>query len=178
MTKKWEDLDIQELTWKKNGTWSGVFDYTLQDADGSAVATIKRPQWWNNRIEIDAPGNRWSLERKGFWKRRVEIIALATGDVPAVFFYKHQQGHVEFADGRVYYWKNHSIWGARWAWTDADGKPLIGFHRAGVFVPRGELYFDSATETMRSVPLLVFLGWYLVLLNVMDSSAATVVVAT
>ncbi len=173
MTKKWEDLDIQELTWKKNGTWSGMFDYTLQDADGSAVASIKRPNWWSTRIEIDAPGNRWSLERKGFWKHTIKITSLATDDIAAVFHYRwNSEGHVEMADGRVYYWKSHSIWGSRWAWTDADGKPLIGFHKAGVFVPRGELYFDAETETMRSVPLLVFLGWYLVLLHTMDSAAA------
>lgn len=175
MTKKWEDLDIQELTWKKNGNWlSGMFDYSLQDADGKAVATIKKRSIWNTRVEIDAPGNRWVLERKGFWRRRVEITSVATGESPATFYYKGWGigGELHFADGRVYRWGSSSWTGSKWAWTDEYGQPLIGFHRRGAFVPRGELYFDAATETMPSVPLLVFLGWYLVLLYQMDAAAA------
>lgn len=172
--KDWKDLELQELRWIQSDSWG--WSYALCGEDGEPIASMRRPHWWNEYIEIDAPGNRWSFSRKGFFNRRIEIKSIGTGDEPATYSYSGSR--LEFKDGRVYFWRRSNFWATKWAWVDEDGQPLVGFETGGMMRLRGDLSIPPEATELPSLALLVFLGWYLTVLNRQDTSAAVVVAAT
>ncbi|MCA9886858.1 MAG: hypothetical protein KC546_00740 [Anaerolineae bacterium] len=115
---------------------------------------------------------------KGFFNRRVEIMATATNDLVTVFYYKGMGGGGELTlpDGRVFHWKSINFWGNKWAWLEGtDNDPVIGFDTGGWFRARADLTFDEDADFPA---LLVFLGWYLHTIKRQETAAATAVVVT
>lgn len=171
--KEWKDLELDDLHWKE----LGGNRYELRDADEQAIATMQRRRWWSTYVEVDAPGNRWSFERKGFWKRHIVIQSVGTGMEPARFDYSNWNGgKLTFADGRVFEWRQSDFWGSKWAWMTTDRQPFLGFASGGFIRMNAALSIAPEARDMPSLALMVFLGWYLLMLHREDTAA--VVAAT
>ena len=109
--KSLNELSASGLTWtQKNGR------SVLRDADDSAIGEMRRPRWFSSVVEVDAEGSRWAFERKGWWKNYIEIRSLGTGEEPARFNYKGQNGDLTYPDGRVYHWRSLGWSGRKWLW--------------------------------------------------------------
>lgn len=178
MTKKTlAELENQNIRWTKKHYLKN--DFVLEGDDGEVIATIRQPSWWRSLAEVEAVGNRWTFERKGFWQRRVEIRSVGTGDEPAVFRYNWTgTGQLEYPDGRVFLWKQGNFWGTKWVWTNADGQPLVGFHSRGGFKLSADISLDPEMNSDKAPSLLIFLGWYLVVKHHEDAAAGAVVVTS
>jgi hypothetical protein len=174
--KSFNDLESQNVRWVQQSMWNNT--YELRTDAGDVVATMKRPSMWRSAVEIEAVGNRWRFERKGFWQNRVEATSIGTGEVAATYRAGMMKGSVQLADGRVFHWQQGNWWGTKWTWTDEHGEPIIGFKTGGAFTLNGELNLDPDVMEMKTMSLLVFLGWYLIVLNHEDSSVAATVAAT
>ncbi|MBZ0281679.1 MAG: hypothetical protein K8L97_13150 [Anaerolineae bacterium] len=172
--KDYKELDLQQLEWIQKGGFSQ--NYELRDEDGEVVAQLNRPHWYSRYAEVDAPGHRWGFEPKGFFRRKIIVKSLGTDEEIAVFNYGLSNGTLNFADGRVYHWRQSNFWGTKWAWTTDDGEPIVGFESKGLLRYRGEMSLSPASDEISHITLLVFLGWYLVTLHYEDSAASTVVV--
>jgi len=170
--KDMKQLELEELKWQQADTWGK--NYELVSPDGEIVARLVRPSWWKEYTEVDAPGMRWSFERKGLFRQRIVIKAVATGDEPARFDCSLSGGTLTFADGRVYHWKSGNFWGSKWVWTTPDDQPVIGFRSGGILRFTGELELSQVAAQTDSLALMLFLGWYLVTLSHQDS---TVIIA-
>ncbi|HEX2906376.1 MAG TPA: hypothetical protein VHO69_05905 [Phototrophicaceae bacterium] len=171
MKKTLAELENQAIRWQKPGFWKNEF--VLQGDDGEVLARIHQPKWWSSLAEVEGVGNHWTFERKGFWRQRVEIRSAGTGDEPAVFRYNWQgTGRLEYPDGRVFHWTQGNFWGTKWAWTDADGNPLVGFQTKGSLKLSADISLDSAVESAKAPTLLIFLGWYLIVKHYEDTAAA------
>lgn len=179
MSKTLADLELHELKWIPANSWQRNFD--LKDDEGEVVARLRRPSIWNSVAEIEAPGNRWRFEPYGFWKRRIRVRSVGTGEIFAEFTpntWNMHNGTLQFADGRVFHWRSSDIWGSKWVWTTDDGEPILGYRVGGLFSFKGELNIEPEQADTPSFGVLVFLGWYMVMLAREDSAAATVVVAS
>lgn len=172
--KRFQDLDLQNLHWIQAGGWANRHE--LRDDDDEVVATITKPQWWKQAYTVDAPGNRWHFERKGFFKRQILIHAFGTGDHVATFDYEGWQngGTITLPDGRTYLWKRIAFWNEKWAWLEAtaagdEDDPVLSFDTGGFFRARAALSFDQDSDFPA---LLVFLGWVLHTLMREDAAAA------
>lgn len=174
--KTFNELDLQGLKWVKTGTWWQ--EYELRNQDDEVLAKLKRPRWWNYYAEVDAVGNRWSFERKGFWRPTIIVKTIGTGEESAKFHYEFYDGRLQFPDGRVYHWKQSDWWGSKWTWTEADGTPVIGFKAGGFLQINSEISIDPefAVNTP-SLALLIYLGWYLVTLYYEEASSTTLIIA-
>lgn len=170
--KAWKELSLQDLRWTQPRM--GHEYYELCSSDGDVVATMQRIQWWRSYYEVNAPGNRWSFERKGFFRQHVVIKAVATGEEPAHFRFKGFGGRLTFNDGRVFNWRQSNLWGTKWVWTDENNTPVLGFQDSGFLRYNGEMSIAPLAEDMPSLALLVFLGWYLRSLQRQDASAVVV----
>ncbi|GAB4519422.1 MAG: hypothetical protein OHK0046_28260 [Anaerolineae bacterium] len=171
--KAFDELIQQDLKWVSKGSFKK--NHELRTSDDEVVATMIQPSAWSNRVEVEAPGNRWSFERKGFWQQYILIQSVGTGSEPARFTYR-KGGALEFPDGRVFHWKNN-FWGNKWAWTTADDEPVIGFKTGGLLTLNGEVRVDEDSSDLKALPLLMFLGWYLINLYYQDAAATTTFVA-
>lgn len=178
MTKVLNDLELQELEWVAANSWQRSFD--LRDGDGEVVARLTRPTWWNSIAEIEAPGNRWRFEPYGFWKRRIRVRSVGTDEIIAEFIpnsWDPHKGTLQFTDGRSFHWQPSNMWGSKWVWMTDNGEPILGYRAGGLFSLKGELNIEPERADTPSFGVLVFLGWYLVLLQ-REDSAAVVMVAT
>lgn len=171
--KAFNELENQDLRWVQKSAWKR--EYELQTGDGETVAHIVRPSWWNSKALVESVGNRWEFERKGFWQQYIEIRSVGTGEEPARYYYNGKR--LEFPDGREYHWRSN-VWGSKWTWVTPNGDPVVGFQTGGVFRTNAEIHLDPDIAGMKALPLLVFLGWYLILLAQEDSAAGAVVIAT
>jgi hypothetical protein len=177
MTKALTDLELQELQWVQANSWQRSFD--LKDSAGEVVARLTRPGWFSQVGEVEAPGNRWRFEPYGFWKRRIRVRSVGTDEVIAEFTpdnWNMHNGTLRFSDGRCFHWRLSNLWGSKWAWTTEDGEPILGYRTGGLFALKGELNIQPERADAPSFGLLVFLGWYLVLLY-RDDSTSTVIAA-
>jgi hypothetical protein len=175
MTKSLRELELQELTWVPANGWQRSFD--LKDEDGTVVARLQRPSWWNSIGEIEAPGNRWRFEPYGFWKQRIRVRSVGLDAVIAEYTpntWNTHEGTLRFSDGRCFYWQSSDLWGSKWAWVTADGEPILGYRTGGLFSFKGELNIEPDLVDEAGFGVLVFLGWYLVLLNRENGAAAVV----
>ncbi len=170
--KAWKDLELDGLRWVD----VGGYRYELRGPDDDVIATMKRPSWWRSVIEVDAPGNRWRFERRGWWRQHITIQTAVTGDEPARFEYRGMSGgRLVFGDGRVYEWRQNNFWGTKWAWVTADGAPLLGFQSGGILRLNAEVSGAPAASDLPSLALLVFLGWYLLTLYHEDEGVSAAV---
>jgi hypothetical protein len=163
------ELEARGLKWvstsglRKNGE--------LRADDGEVLATIRQPHIWSSLVEVEAVGNRWRFERKGFFRKRIEITSVGTGEAPAVYVYKGNKGRLEYADGRVFLWRPGDFWGSKWVWTTEDGVPLIGFKTGGVLRLSSQMSLHPDFEDDKAPSLLIFLGWYLIMLYREDTTS-------
>ncbi|MBL8147959.1 MAG: hypothetical protein JNL34_16390 [Anaerolineae bacterium] len=169
--KSLDELSATGLTWEMKGDIS-----LLKDSDGAILGEMRRPRWFSGRTEVDAQGSRWSFERKGWHKPHIEIRSLGTGDEPARFTYKGQNGELTYPDGRVYRWRSAHWAGSKWLWLGPDEQPVLGIELTGSWKVRGEIRLDPDLPPQKAPSLLLFLGWFLVKTYQDDSTA--VVVAT
>lgn len=170
------ELETRALKWVSTGRLRNNGE--LQADDGEVLATISQPSIWRSMVEVEAVGNRWRFERKGFFRRRIEITSIGTGEAPAVYTYKGSKGRLEYADGRVFIWQPGNFWKSKWVWTTEDGVPLIGFQTGGFFRLSSQMSLHPDFEEGKAPSLLIFLGWYLIKLYHSDSAAAAAAAST
>jgi hypothetical protein len=168
--KDFAELELQSLKWVQTSAWKQ--NWELRNEAGETIAKMIRPKWWSQYAEVDAPGNRWSFERVGFWQNRIEVKSLGTQESPATFNIKMSKGELVFTDGRTYTWKQTNFWGSKWAWIDEDGEPVVGFQTGGFLQVKGEMSIDPEGDETPLLGLLVFLGWYLITLYYEDATIA------
>jgi hypothetical protein len=66
-----------------------------------------------------------------------------------------------------------NFWRSQWDWMDPADKPLVHFKsRQGLFKLEGQVEIEPQAIASPDVPLLVMLGWYLLVLFARDAAAA------
>ncbi|MFN8531908.1 MAG: hypothetical protein U0670_25165 [Anaerolineae bacterium] len=172
--KTFAELESLDMNWVKSRT--GMFQpasFQLLDHNQQVLATITR-SGWGGVATVDAPGNRWTFQRKTRWlKSFIRITSVGTGEEPAECERHGNSSILTYPDGQTFRWKPVSwLSGSKWVWTDADGSPILGIELRGFWQTRGEVHIDPEMDVQKAPPLLLFLGWYLILLH-QDEAAAT-----
>lgn len=172
MTKAFSELENTTLTWQSKG-WLGREHELVTDA-GEVIASVHHTSWWNNDVIVDAPGNRWHFARRGTFNYRIHITSVGAGFEIATYRYRtFRPGELHFHDGRMFVWRQANFWGTKWAWLDMDDHPVVGFKQGGVLQLNSEIDIDPDSSDNRALPLLIYLGWYLILLNSRDAAGAS-----
>ncbi len=176
--KTFAELEAQDLHWvRAKRAWWHLASYQLRNKDGEVYATIQREGW--DMVTVDAPGNRWKIERQArFLKsRRIVVTSVGTGEPPAEFVQKGHHGILTYPDGRVFTWKALGLGMKTWVWMDAIDRPVLGFELKGFWQTRGEIHIHPESTADKAPPLLLFLGWYLILITKSDAAAAIAPIA-
>jgi len=116
----------------------------------------------------------WTFKREGFFHPRATVRTPGSDANLAVFRPNWSgTGVVELSGGRVIRWHRTSFWKSEWSFLERDDRPLLLFKQhTGLMKISALVESESATEP--ELPLLAALGWYLLLLNAEDESAAVV----
>lgn len=164
------ELAEMNVKWKQKG-WSGQ-RFELRSESGDVIGTLKITGIWRTVVRVEALGNRWEFERFGLFRPHLVIRAAMTGDEVARFSLTNKT--LTFRDGRQFVWRSSNFWGTKWVWTTSEGAPVVGFQTTGAFTLGSDIHIEEGAEDKGGLSLLVFLGWYLVILNYQQGAIAAI----
>jgi hypothetical protein len=149
-------------------------EYELRAGD-ELLATLRKSGAFGTKMDAEIGTARFTLKMEGFLRSRITVReAGATGE-PAVFLRNGLFGRGELAlsDGRSYRWKTTSFWGGHWAFVDDSDRSLVSFTSRNRFLRAGcEVEIAPGAFARPELPVLILLGWYLLLRRREDSSSA------
>lgn len=167
------DSQNDELSWVQAS--DGEAGYRLVQ-DGKSVASLRFAKALGSLATGDAEGSRWTFKRVGVFRPRITVRLEGSETDLAVFEPGWTgAGPLRFSEGRSYRWTNVSFWQLEWAFVrDDDGSPLVRFFQRAVGRHGGPVRVEAAAKELRDLPVLLLLGWYLLVLldREADASAA------
>jgi hypothetical protein len=141
-------------------------------AGDDVLATLRFQR--GSLADAEAEGHHWTFKRQGFWQPRVTVRIPGSDADVAVFRPRWAGGGMlDFADGASVRLSSANFWQSEWVWQEKD-QPLMLFKgRHGIVKAKGAVEIQSGAASRPDTPLLVLLGWYLILLHADDTAAAT-----
>ena len=142
-------------------------------ADEELVATLRFKSSFGSLATAESAEGCWTFKRVGFFRTHVTIRACGTDTELAIFRPNtwSSGGTLELPDGRKYL-ASTNFWQTKYDFRTENGDALIHFEKIG-----GLLHMSAAVEitpqaiSVRELPWLSALGWYLSVMLHMDSAA-------
>jgi hypothetical protein len=163
------DLADQELLWIQPAAMRR--EHELR-AGEDIVATLRFQR--GSLADAEADSHHWTFKRHGFWQPRI-TIRVAGSDADIAVFRPHWAGGgtLELIDGPTVRLSSANFWQSEWVWKEKD-QPLILFKgRHGIVKAKGAVEIQPGAAGRPETPLLILVGWYLILLHADDTAAAT-----
>ncbi len=165
------ELVGRELKWVQPHVLK--MEYELCAGERVAATLHFRSSFGSFATATSADGS-WTFKRVGFWQTKVTIRASGSEMDLAVFKNNTWSGGgtLEFPDRRSYP-ANTNFWQTQYEFTTEAGETLISYKKIG-----GMLHLSSVVEIhprakdLAELPWMVALGWYLTVMQHMDSAAA------
>ena len=167
-------------SWVWNQPHAFEQDYALT-AGERVLATLLWPRALGSLAEGRIGDESWTFKRVGFWRPAVTIRTPASGELDVGrFVMGWRRGDLLLQGELRYRWDQVSFWKAEWAFFDASGmNRLLEFvSERRLFRMSVGVHVHPAAEGSADLPVLVLLGWYLLVMASRDDAAAasTVVV--
>jgi hypothetical protein len=120
----------------------------------------------------------WTFKRVGFLRSHVTARLEDSERDIAVFEPGWSgAGWLTLASGLRLRWKSVGFWRPVWSFSVTEGQPLISFKSAqGFFTAGAELDIAHAARDLAELPLLICLGWYIILLHDADQSSSVALI--
>lgn len=173
--KRLAEMTGLPLQWTQPSAWREAYELRAGD---DVVATLHFRSAFGSYATAETADDCWTFKRVGFWKTRVTVRRCDADQDLAVFSNNTWRGGgtLELSDGRRYR-ASTNTWQTRYEITDEAGESLLLFAIGGVFRQSAQVTIQPAATRLDTLPLLLTLSWYLVVMMHQDSAAATVVVA-
>jgi len=181
-----EPLDMtpgNRLSWSQPKTLQRAFE--LRDGD-RLIGTLSFVSLWGSLAEASMAAGEWTFKRVGFFRTRITVRRRGQEMDLAVYQPKGwgSEGELQFAGGRIYAWKPANFWATRFNFVDTAGRPLVAFKPgteeskwSDIFKLQALVEIDPSASQLEELPLLVSLGWYLMILHHQDSASGGAVAA-
>ena len=160
--------------------------FELRDGN-RLLGTLQFPKSLGSLAVASLAAGEWTFKRVGFFRARVTVRSAGQEIDLAVYQPKGwgSEGELHFASGRSYLWKPANFWATRYAFVDGAGRPVVTFKPgseesklSALFKFQALVEIDPSAGQLQELPLLVSLGWYLMILHHQDAASAGAVVAT
>lgn len=170
--KTTSDLDMTGLKWEQPSTWRREY---LLSAGEEEAASLKFHSALGSLATAESGGGCWTFKRIGFLQTRVSIRACGDETELATFHNNWRGGGtLEFPDGRVFR-ATTNVWMTQLEWQSTEEAPLVCFHIGGVLHQSAQVKVEPQGETLAELPLLMVLGWYLVVMMSQDAAGVSII---
>ena len=160
----------RELTWVQSGAFSRRHELRAGD---ETIAALWHPKPIGSLALGEAAEGRWTFKRSGFLRPRVSVRVEGTEqDLLVVEMIWSGGGRFRLASGERFRWGCSSFWRMEWEIGREDGPALLTIANQLAPKMKARLIIDPAARRMPELPVLVLLGWYLMVLAFEDSAAA------
>ena len=125
----------------------------------------------------ESAGGCWTFKRVGFFQTRVSIRQCGEEADIATFTNNTWSGGgtLEFTGGAKLL-ATTSFWQTKLRFTTESGSPLVQFNTGGMIHLNATVEIDPAAEHLGELPLIVLLGWYLVVMMHNDAAASAAII--
>jgi hypothetical protein len=168
--------------WTQPKATNRIFELNRHD---KPFGTLEFRSMWGTLALSQDPVQNWSFKRVGFLTPHITVRMPDSDSDYALFDPKvFGGGMLHTPDGRPYRWEPLNNWHTKWRFTDKKGAPIISFEQdaeefklSDLFTIQAAVTVETSRITNLEFSMLVNLGFYLVVLNSMDSSAAAAAAA-
>jgi hypothetical protein len=172
------------LYWIQPKTFERRFE--LRAGDGSLVASLRWERACGTLATAVSAEGGWTFKRVGFLNPRVTVREVGGEENVAIYYPKFWgDGVLECPGGRVYQWRSTNFWRNHWCFADADGNVLLCFKPgrgksrwSDLFKTQAIVDVEPQGQAVAELPLLVLLGWYLMILHQDDAAAGAAAAAS
>ena len=166
------EVATQELMWVQPARLQRAFELHASD-DVVAVLRFER----SSLASSETAWQKWTFQQEGSWRRQVTIRTPDSDDALVFNGARTGGGALELSQGRLLRFGATNFWQSRWDWSDNESQaPLLHFkRRAGFMKTEGQVDIETAAVTYPELPLLVVLGWYLLILFARNAAAGAVI---
>jgi hypothetical protein len=144
-------------------------------SDDDVVATLAWEKTFGTLATAQTADKTWTFKRVGVFNTRITVRSPGSEGDLATFKPGWGYGGTLDAWGRAYVWKKLDFWGNRWGFAGLDGTVLVSFAYSGgqghMFKIEGTAEVSPGTAGV-DLPLLLTLGWYVMVLIYDDNAAA------
>lgn len=165
-----KEVALGELVWVQPARLKQEFDLK---ADDEVVGTLH----WNRAslATAETAGQSWTFKREGFWHPRITVRLPGSDDNIATFQPGWAGGGtLDLAWGPQVRFAAANFWHSQWDWIHAQGQPLVHFKsHHGLLKVEGQVEIEPGGIELPDLPLLVVLGWYLLVLFARDAAASS-----
>jgi hypothetical protein len=157
--------------------------FELRDGE-RLLGTLRFLKWGGSLAMASLAAGEWTFKRVGFFRPSVTVRRSGQEADVAVFRPKGwgSGGELQFAGGRIYAWKPANFWATRYAFFDGGERAIVTFKPGqeeskwpDLFKFQALVEIDPSADGLEDLPLLVSLGWYLMILHHHDSEGGAVV---
>lgn len=172
----------QDLQWSSKKT--GLFEkgeFELRSGD-EVLALLHPMEEGTDRALGEAADGRWALQSRHIGPGELVVITQIGSQAHIAVakrghthgLFGHEDGSLEFSDGRSVTWHKASRWHEEWDWVGSEGSPLVRFQRGHHVV------LEPLALSLPELSLLVIVGWHLLQLQqeTRKKAAVTATVAT
>lgn len=157
-----------QLTWIRQSSDGRVYELRSGE-DQVAVLRWEKPA--GSLAQAETTEGKWTFKRIGFLQPRLSVRS-AGSEQDLAWFEPGVGGGgaVHLASGHIFRWSSN-FWRAEWAWLNAAGKHGVKLHREFSAGEReGKVEIERGVLPERELPILVILGWYVIILQTEDSA--------
>jgi hypothetical protein len=163
------EVAMGELLWVQPARLKQEFELR---ADDEVVGTLRFER--SSLASAETAHQSWTFKREGFWHPRVTVRVPGSDANVAEFSPAWTGGGTLDLGGRHLRFAAANFWHSQWDWIDAQNQPLVYFKsHQGLLKTEGQIEIEPAAMTSPDLPLLVVLGWYLLVLVGRDAAAAS-----
>lgn len=174
MMRKINEVATGELVWVQPARLKQEFELRAGD---EVVGSLRFER--SSLATGEAADQSWTFKREGFWHPRITVRVPGSDVNIALFSPGWAGGGTLDLDGRQMRFVAANFWHSQWDWVDAQNKPLVHFKsHQGLLKTEGQVEIQTEAIQSPDLPLLVVLGWYLLVLFARDAAASLAVVAS
>jgi len=158
-----KEVADQVLRWTQPSSFKREFELR---AGEDVLATLRWQKTFGSLALAESPGGAWTFKRSGFLTPTVSVRAQGSESTVAVLKPGWRgEGTLQFSDGRRYQWVIAGFWRPQWTFAGEGGGPLIHFKYDLAFLQQTmEVEIEPGAGSLKDLPLLATLGWYLIVL--------------
>ncbi len=156
----------QEMFWQNTAIFASKYELV---GGNEVVATLDMDGWGSNATAEVAEGY-VTIESRGFFNKTYHI-SLGAMEIAQFIPDWGNSGTLQFADGRLLFWKSAGFLSGEHVWQDGSNNPLLHFRSS---FGGGKLYvmIEPIATNIPELSLLAILGRYLEKLQQRKSAAA------
>jgi hypothetical protein len=158
----------EKLTWIRESEDSRNF---ILKGGQETVGSIRWDKEAGSLAVGEAKGQRWTFKRVGFFHSHITVRNYGVAEEFArVEVRGGGAGMIHFSDGERYNFLAN-LWRAEWQWATPSGSTMIKFRRDFSIDERaGDVLIPQEHLSTIHLPLLIVLGWYLIVLIADDAA--------